>query len=235
MAFNIATARTLPPAHGEGDRSWRERLREGLAYVRGHAAVRRVLIAHTAALSFAAGAAPVEVVYASQSLHGGADAYGLLLAVWGIGTVLSSVAITRAPQIRAVGLVVGGAVAVGGGYLLMAVAPALPLALAGCLLGGAGNGVYCVGVIQAVQERIADAFQARVMGLVESLTASCYGAGFLIGGALTALADPRIALGICGGGMVLAVAGTARLLRPEATAPATADTPALRPLPDAAG
>jgi hypothetical protein len=92
-----------------------------------------------------------------------------------------------------------------------------------------------VGVIQAVQERIADDFQARVMGLVESLTASCYGAGFLIGGALTALADPRIALGICGGGMVVAVAGTARLLRPESQAPAAADTPALQPLPDAAG
>jgi len=235
MAVNLSTARTLPPARGEGDRSWRERLREGLAYVRGHAAVRRVLSAHALALSLAAGAAPVEVVYARQSLHGGPGAYGILLGAWGVGTVLSSVAITRARGASAVGLVVAGAGAIGAGYLLMAVAPALPLAVAGCLLGGAGNGVYCIGVIQAVQERIADEFQARVMGLVESLTASCYGAGFLVGGALTALADPRAALAFSGVGVLVAVAATARLVRPERSAAAQTEARALRPVPDATG
>ena len=37
-------------------------------------------------------------------------------------------------------------------------------------------------VVQALQERIADDFQARVMSLLESTTAACYGVGFLFGG-----------------------------------------------------
>ena len=231
MALSIATARALPPARGEVDRSWRERLAEGFAYVRGHADVRRVLAAHGAALSFAAAATPVEVVYARQSLHGGPGAYGLLLAVWGAGTVLSSLGVTRVRHGSAVGLIGAGAGGIGAGFLLMAGAPGLPVALAGCLLGGAGNGVYCLGVIQAVQERIEDDFQARVMGLVESLTAACFGAGFLLGGVLTALGDPRLALGLAGVGVLAAVAVTARLLHP----PRRPRAAALRPAPDAAG
>jgi hypothetical protein len=233
MALVIATARTLPPARGEGDRSWRERLREGVAYVRGDAAIRRVLGAHAAALSIAAAAAPVEVVYAQGSLHGGAGAYGLLLAFWGAGTVLSSIALTRAGRVPAIALILGSAGAMGAGYLVMAAAPGLPVALAGCLIGGAGNGIYCIAVIQAVQERLADDVQARVMGLLESLTAACYGAGFLLGGALTALGSPRLALAVAGLGVLGAVAVTARLLRSGRAPAAAAALTALRPAADA--
>jgi hypothetical protein len=233
MALVIGTARTLPPARGQSDGSWRERLAEGVAYVRGHAAIRRVLGAHTAALSVAAAATPVEVVYAERSLHGGADTYGLLLAVWGAGTVLSSVGLTRAGRIPAIALVLASAGAMGAGYLLMAAAPGVPVALAGCLLGGIGNGVYCIAVVQAVQERLADEVQARVMGLLESLTAACYGAGFVLGGVLMAIGSPRIALAVAGLGVLAAVAVTARLLRGE-RAPSRALAPAgLRAAADA--
>src|SRR3954451_17408006 len=229
MALVIATARTLPPARGQRDGSWRERLAEGVAYVRGRAPIRRVLGAHAAALSVAAAATPVEVVYAERSLHGGPDTYGLLLAVWGAGTVLSSVGLTRAGRIPAIALVLASAGAMGAGYLLMAAAPGVPVALAGCLLGGIGNGVYCVAVIQAVQERLADDVQARVMGLLESLTAACYGAGFVLGGALMAIGSPRLAPAVAGVAGLAAVAVTARLLR-GARAPSRGLAPAgLRP------
>src|SRR4051812_16117174 len=68
MALTLASARTLPAASGDGDRSWTRRLREGLAYVRAHGTVRRILTAHGTALTFAAFATPVEVVYATDSL-----------------------------------------------------------------------------------------------------------------------------------------------------------------------
>ena len=234
MALTLATARALPPARADGDHRWRRRLRAGVAYVRRHGAVRRVLGAHAAALSFGAAATPVEVVYAKQSLGAGAGAYGLLLAAWGAGTVLSSVGLARARRTPALVLIPLGAAGVGLGFLVMAAAPALAVALVGCLLGGAGNGVYYVSVVQALQERIEDDFQARVMGLLESTTAAAYGAGFLLGGALTALADARLAIAVAGVGVLLAAGAIVALLRGEGRAPAVGARP-LVAAPEPAG
>jgi len=175
--------------------------------------VRRVLSAHAAALSCAAAATPVEVVYAKQSLGAGDAGYGLVLAFWGIGTVCSSLALTRARDASALRLIPLGAGAAGVAFLVMAAAPALWLGLAGCFLGGAGNGVYYVSVVQALQERIPDDLQARVMSLLESTTAGAYGVGFLAGGAIAAAADARLALGLAGAGVLVAAAAIVALLR----------------------
>jgi predicted MFS family arabinose efflux permease len=215
MALTLATATTLPRAHGDGDAGWVARLREGLGYVRANGPVRRVLGAHAAALSFAAAVTPIEVVYVKQSLGAGDAAYGLLLAAWGAGTVLSSVGLTRAGRVSAIVLIPLSAAAMGAGYLVMAGAWALPVAMAGAVVGGAGNGVYYVSVVQALQERIADDFQARVMGLLESTTAACYGVGFLLGGALASLADPRLAIVVAAAGVLVSAAAIVGLLRGE--------------------
>jgi MFS family permease len=234
MALALGTARSLPPARAEADRSWWERFRGGLAYVRGHGPVRRVLGAHAAALSFAAAATPIEVVYATDSLGAGDGAYGLLLAMWGAGTVVSSVALARARKVSAMVLIPLGACGIGAGFVLMAVAPVLLLALAGCLLGGVGNGIYYVSVVQALQERIHDDFQARVMGLLESTTAGAYGAGFLLGGLLTHFADARVAIGVAGLGILIAAGAITTLLRDDGGAIEAPHAPHLVPLPEVA-
>jgi predicted MFS family arabinose efflux permease len=220
MALTLATARSLPPASGDADASWVRRLREGLAYVRAHGTVRRVLCAHGAALTFAAVATPVEVVYASESIDGGPGAYGLLLAAWGFGTVLSSVALTRVGNAPALVLIPLGAAGTGAAFLGMSAAGTLAVAMGAFVLGGAGNGVYYVSVVQALQERIPDDLQARVMGLLESTTAGAYGVGFLLGGAIAAAADARLALGLAGVGVLLAAAAIVALLRGDRRAAA---------------
>jgi hypothetical protein len=78
-----------------------------------------------------------------------------------------------------------------------------------------------VSVVQAVQERIAEDFQARIMGLLESTTAACYGVGFVLGGALASLADPRLAIAVAAGGVLVSAGAIGRLLRGDrAPAPA---------------
>jgi hypothetical protein len=212
MALTLATARALPGACADGDHAWRARLRAGIAHVRENAAIRRVLGAHAVALALGAAATPIEVVYAKQALDGGDGVYGLILAAWGTGTVLSSIGLARVciPALTQIPL---GAGATGLGFLVMALAPSVPVAVLGCLLGGAGNGVYYVSVVQAIQERVADDFQARVMALLESTNAAAYGAGFLLGGAVTALADARVAIAVAGGGILVAAAAIVGLLR----------------------
>jgi hypothetical protein len=103
----------------------------------------------------------------------------------------------------------------------MAVAPTTPVALLGCLLGGAGNGIYYVSVVQALQERVAGELQARVMGLLESTTAAAYGAGFVLGGAVTALADARLAIAVAGVGILAAASAIVGVLRDGGVAPAS--------------
>jgi Transmembrane secretion effector len=236
MTLALATTRSLPAAPAEADRSWRARLREGVAYVRAHRPVRLVLGAHAAALSCAAAATPVEVIYAKQSLHAGATGYGLVLALWGIGTVLSSVALTRTRGVPAIALIPLGAGATGVAFLVMAGAPVLAVALAGCVVGGAGNGVYYVSVVQALQDRIDDDMQARVMSLLESTTASAYGVGFLAGGTIAALADARATLAFAGAGVLVAAGTIVGLLRGDrpATAPPRAPAEAAPSTPAAA-
>jgi predicted MFS family arabinose efflux permease len=220
MAVTLATARTLPPAAGAADRSWMERLRDGVAYVRAHGTVRRVLTAHGAALVFAACATPVEVVYATDSLHAGAGAYGVLLAAWGVGTVVSSVALARFGDVPALVLIPAGAAAMGAGFLAMSMAGTIAVAMGAFVLGGAGNGMYYVSVVQALQERITGDMQARVMSLLESTTAAAFGVGFLAGGAIAALADARAALAVAGIGVLFAAGAIVGLLRGDRRAPA---------------
>jgi Na+/melibiose symporter-like transporter len=216
MAVTLATARTLASAEpGQADDGWRERLFAGLRHVRARRPVRQVLGAHAGMLIAGAAVLPIEVVFVRESLGASAGAYGLLLAAWGAGTVLSSVALTRVRDRSPLALIVSGAVATGGGYLVMAAAPSLAVALAGALIGGAGNGVSYVSVVQALQARVDQAFQARVMALLESVNAGGYGVGFLLGGAVASLAGARVAIALAGAGVLLAAGAIVVLLRGE--------------------
>jgi hypothetical protein len=73
-----------------------------------------------------------------------------------------------------------------------------------------------------VQDRTADEFQGRVMGLLESTTAGCYGVGFLLAGALTTLTSVRVTFAATAVGVTVATIAMAALLRGAAAQPADA-------------
>jgi predicted MFS family arabinose efflux permease len=95
----------------------------------------------------------------------------------------------------------------------MAVASSVPIGALGCFIGGLGNGFYFVSLIQAIQERTADEYQGRVMGLLESTTAAGYGVGFLLAGAITELFSVRATFAATAVGVILATILMATLLR----------------------
>jgi hypothetical protein len=234
MAIVLATSRRLPVVHGTLDRSWRARLCEGVRYVRAGPTLRALLAAHAAAMIFLAFGMPIEIVLVKRSLGASDAAYGLLLAAWGAGTVLSSVVLARARTSSPLVLIPVAAAAMGAAYLTLAVAPSVAIAAAGCLAGGVGNGGYYASVVQAIQERIEEPFQARVMSLLESINAGCYGIGFLVGGAVTSLADARVAFAVAAAGVLLSAAATGRFLRRRtvpAAEPARPVAPSSEPVP----
>lgn len=219
MTVTLATSRALPPAHADPTDGWLARLRAGLGHARGNRAVRTLFLAHGTALVFAAMISPVEVIWAKEVIGGGSGAYGIVLSAWGAGTLVTGLLLVslwrRLGVVTRIPLAAG---TMGAGYVVMALATSLPVGALGCFIGGVGNGFYFVSLIQAIQDRTADEFQGRVMGLLESTTAGCYGIGFLLAGAITALTSVRVTFAATAVGVILATIWMARLLRGTAAA-----------------
>jgi MFS family permease len=205
IAWILFRAGPMPEVEPE-EGATRERLRAGLAYIRGRPILRRLLTAQAAAFVFFAAVLPVEVIYAKQTLGAGDSGYGLLLASWGVGMTLGGVLFALARRASLAYLLLFSTLSVGAGYLGMAAAPTLAIACAAAVLGGAGNGAQWVAVVSAVQEGTAQRMQARVLGVLESIGAAMPGVGFVLGGLVAATLDPRVTFLVAGLGVIAIVA-----------------------------
>jgi len=123
IACILLTAGRLPHAEPEPGRL-REQVRAGLGYIRGHATLRRLLTAQAGALVFFSLVVPIEVIYAKETLDAGDGGYGLLLASWGTGMVVGSAVFATLRRASLSVLLFFSTVAIGAGYLGMAVAQA---------------------------------------------------------------------------------------------------------------
>jgi MFS family permease len=211
IAWILLTAGPLPQAEPDPGRV-RDRVQGGLTYIRERPTLRRLLFAQGAAFVFFAAVIPIEVIYSKQTLGTGDSGYGLLLASWGVGMMFGGIlfaAVRRAPLPV---LLFFSTLAVGAGYLGLAVAPTLALACAASILGGAGNGVQWVSTISAVQELTAQGMQARVMSVLESIGAAMPGVGYLLGGLIAGGAGPRTTFLVAGVGVFAIVAIATPLL-----------------------
>jgi MFS family permease len=211
VAWILLTAGRLPHAEPEPGALMR-RVRAGLGYIRRAVVLRRLLTAQALAFVFFSAVLPIEVIYAKEALGAGDVGYGLLLGSWGGGMVLGSIVFAALRRAPLPALLLFSTLAVGAGYLAMAVAPVLAVACAGAVLGGAGNGVQWVAVISSVQELTTDAMQARVMSVLESIGAAMPGIGFVLGGAVATFLDPRAVFLVAGFGVLAIVAVSIPLL-----------------------
>jgi MFS family permease len=211
IAWILLTAGRLPQAEPEPGALLR-RLRAGFGYIRRTAILRRLLTAQSIAFVFFAAVLPIEVIYAKETLGAGDAGYGLLLGSWGGGMVLGSIVFAALRRAPLPALLLFSTLAVGAGYLGMAVAPTLLVACAAAVVGGAGNGVQWVAMISSVQELTTDTMQARVMSVLESIGAAMPGLGFVLGGAIATLLDPRAVFFVAGIGVFAIVAVSIPLL-----------------------
>jgi MFS family permease len=213
IALTLVSTTSLPPASATS-RHRAGRLRAALRYARGVPAIRSLLGLQAIALVFFTISLPVEVVFAERTLHAHASGYGWLLCGWGGGAVVGAIVYarwSRAPSRALIGL---GAGALGAGFVVMAAAPGLGVAIAGAALAGAGNGVESVAVRTALQEHVEPEWIAVITSLGESTEQGLPGLGIVIGGALATLAGPRAALAVAGAGALVTTALVWIVLRP---------------------
>jgi MFS family permease len=197
------------------------RLRAGLDYVRRHRALRIILAGEAIAIMLFTLTSPVQVVYAQETLDVGDGGYGAIVAAWGAGVMLGSLLFLRIRRLPATHLILASTLALGLAFLGTGLARELWLACVFSVLGGAGNGIQWVAVLNRLQEAVPDDFQARVVGLLESIGSASMGVGFLIGGLLTAATSPPTAYLLSGGATVaLVVAGAITLAGVRRPAPA---------------
>lgn len=178
--------------------SMRHRLAVAWRYVRDAPTLRRLLLTQALALVFFASVVPVEVVFAKATLRAGDSGFGLMMGAWGVGMVLGGAVFAKTVKLALGPLLVAGALAVGLAYLGTAAAGSLAVACACAVVGGAGNGLEWPALISAVQQLAPKELYGRLMGAVESMGALCPVAGFALGGTLTALTSPRLALLVAG-------------------------------------
>lgn len=197
MAMVLATTDLPRRALATGPQSGR--LRAALAYARADRRLRVRLSLFAVAQVVFSITTPVTIVFVSHSLHDGAAAYGVLLSAWGAGAVAGSVVFARWRRGRLATLISYGAAATGVGFALWAVAPSLAFAIVGVVIGGTGNGTVAIALQTAIQEQTTDEWMGVIMSLTEAIGSVAPGAGILIGGVITAVFSPRIALAVAAG------------------------------------
>jgi MFS family permease len=193
----------------------RERLRSGLAYIREQGTLKLLLIAQGAVLIFFSAVLPIEIVYVKETLGAGDSGYGLLLASWGIGMVVGGTIFATLRRAPLGPLLFFSTLAVGAGYLGMAVAPSLGIACVAAVLGGTGNGVQWVTMVNTIQELTVASMQARVMSVLESIARATPAIGYLAGGLIASFAEPRATFFFAGAGVVALVAIVAPIVGPR--------------------
>jgi hypothetical protein len=210
----IAPRVALPADSDEGEEAgWRERLGAGLRYVRGHRAVGGLMAGQAAAVLFFSLVVPIEVVFVEATLGGGAAGYGALLASWGTGMVLGAGVFAVARRVPAAALIVGSTLLVGVSYALIGLSGSIVAACAASVVGGVGNGVQWVAVLNALQQATARTMQLRVMALYESITTAMPAVGFALGGAIAVLLSPRAAYFAAAGGVLVTLVVAGAVLR----------------------
>jgi hypothetical protein len=191
------------------------RLREALAHVREQPQLRRLLGGYGALCLASAAILPIEIVLVTTTLHASAGCFGTVLAAWGMGGAVGSALVPRLRHQPLLSLVTGSFVVIAVSYLGMGMATSVTVVVGFSFLGGIGNGIEGFASMTAIQERTAPAFQARVGGLVESMTAAATGLGFVVGGLMATLSSPR-AVYLLSGLAILACA--AIVMSPQRTA-----------------
>ena len=211
IAWIVLAGGKLPETDAEPGRV-REQVSAGLSYIRTNLTLKRLIAAEAVALTFFSLVVPIEVVYAKESLGASDVGYGLLLASWGSGMVLGSLVFATLRRASLPVLLFFSTLAIGVGYLGMAAAQGLAVACAASFVGGAGNGVHWVAMISAVQELTSRTMQVRTIGTLESISSAMPGVGYVLGGVIASVANPRATFFVAGAGAVAVVLAAALLL-----------------------
>lgn len=191
--------------------------------------VRRLLAASAAFDFFIAAVTPVEAAFVIHTLGGTEGDLGVVLAAWGAGMVLSGMLGGRAMKAGLLPALAVTAALQATAMLGMGLSGSVATVVAFSLVGGLGNGIYCLAVITALQERTPASLQSRLNAAWEATMAVAPGLGFALGAIVAATGSVRAVYLIAGAGGLAVVALAAAAERYPGARPSSSPASALSP------
>ena len=216
----VPVRQSVAPVAAGARRSLVRDAREAVRATATDPALRALLLSSSAFVLFL-GMLDVGELVLARDVLGASDAqFAVLVAVMGIGITVGS-ALGKGGGSAALlkhryllGLLLTGA-----GLVLASLTTVYAVGLVAFAITGLGNGLGLVHERLLLQATVPDEQLGRVFGVKSSLVSWTFGAAFVSGGALLALAGPRLLFLIAGTGAVVAWAIAARALRDRWAAP----------------
>ncbi len=191
----VVPARTIA---GAGTAMFKQ-LREGLEYVWRHRQIFQQMVLAAVSNGFGYTYLVLVPVFARNVLHGGASAYGFLVAIQGLGSVIG--AATLASRVTTSGIrinLIAGLLISAIGIVTFGLSPWMSLSLAAQLIIGAGLTNFRASNNTLVQLFVSDDLRGRVMSTYQLAAVGLAPIGALAVGYLGTVLGPREAVLICG-------------------------------------
>lgn len=150
-------------------------------------------------------------ILAAHSLGHSVGAYGLIVGAYGVGNVASNVVISNLRIQRPLAWLFSGKLVLGLGFLLLAAAPSLPVALLGSALAAVGGPMGDIPLLTMIQLDLPQNQLGKVFSLLETLVHGGMLVGTLLAVPLFARFDARPVIGGCA--LLMVATGAAGLAR----------------------
>jgi MFS family permease len=234
-AVLLARLPSMPPHTAATEGIWQSTI-AGVCYCARNPRVRALAVGTLVFVSFAAIDNVALVFLVRRSLHGSRTEYGLVVAGFGLGLLVASLALGRcAGRVSGqrwllFGVVIGAAGTAGTGL-----APDAATATIAQLVAGAGNTLDVVATDTLVQRLVPREMLGRVFGSIGTAAQSGSAVAYLAAAPLVAAAGARVAFVVAAAGMILGLAALGPALRRDGTDKGAAVPTARDALPDPLG
>jgi MFS family permease len=160
-----------------------ENLAEGARYVRNTPLVLLGVVVVGLAATFGMNFQVLVPPLADNVLNVGASGFGFLMAASGVGSTIAALSVAFQRRVGP-GPIVGGAIALGLGSIVLAVSTSYPLSLLAMFISGAGAIAMAVTANTTIQMAVPDQLRGRVMSVYTTVFAGSVPAGGLLMGYL---------------------------------------------------
>ena len=210
--FLWKVARTQGAVSGHGVSTMLGEIAGALRLVRSHSPLLWVLVSNGLisivwAIAFTLGAA----LLADRVLGGNVGAYGLIVGAYGVGNVMSNLVIGSLTIRRRVALIFTGKLVLGAGFLIVAAAPTLLVAILGSAFAAIGGPMNDIMALMMIQTDLPPDQIGKVYSLRAILESSGLSLGLLLAVPLFAYLSVPLVIALCA--FVMLAIGAAGLLR----------------------
>jgi MFS family permease len=150
-------------------------------------------------------------LFTSRVLHTDIGGYGLLIGAYGVGNIAGNVVVSNLVTKRKLLAIFGSRLLLGTGFLLMAAAPNLHIAMVAAAIAAVGGPIGEIPMVGMLQMEFPAHQTGRVFGVYVMVQHAGVALGLVLAAPLFAFVSERLGIALCA--VLLAASGVAGLLK----------------------